>query len=141
MCTACAPVVTRQDDASRMWSTIRARGRGSVGCARGAERCEGEVGTGETGAGVSIGGDGEGSEWRKVVGGAPVEWGAEMADNRWALVDEVSSRVPSPLPSPVSVVFGGGFGLIMGVCSGRVWRGVGVAGVILLFSREKMKSV
>lgn len=90
---------------------------------------------------MSIGGDGEGSEWRKVVGGAPVEWGAEMADNRWALVDEVSSRVPSPLPSPVSVVFGGGFGLIMGVCSGRVWRGVGVAGVILLFSREKMKSV
>lgn len=91
LCTSCAPIVTRQDDASRMWSTMRAReylatGRGSVGCARGIEKCEGEA---RAGGAVAMGGE-KGSEWRKVVGGVPVEWGVEMADNRWALADEVS---------------------------------------------------
>lgn len=38
--------------------------------------------------------DEKGSESRKVVGGVPVEWGVEMADNRWALVDEVGISPP-----------------------------------------------
>lgn len=93
LCTSCAPDVTRQDDASRMRSTKRAleylaTGCGSVGCARGVERCEGSAARAEE---VELMGTGvrEGGKGRKVVGGVPVEWGVEMADNRWALVDEV----------------------------------------------------
>lgn len=94
LCTECAPVVTRKDDASRLWSTVRARdciatGRGFMRCARGVGECEGLAKTGEVVvAGVREGE--KGSEVRKLMSGAPVEWGVEMADNRWALVDEVS---------------------------------------------------
>lgn len=90
LCTHCAPIVTRQDDASRMWSTMSARGylatgHGSVGCARDISKCEGAGGAADMGPGEDERGSGSG----KVVGGVPVEWGVEMADNRWALVDEV----------------------------------------------------
>lgn len=102
LCTLCAPVVTRQDDASRMWSTMSVReylatGRGSVGCARGIEKCEGVARPGRAEEVVAMGvRQGEkGSEWRKVAGGVPVEWGDEMADNRWALADEVSISPPA----------------------------------------------
>lgn len=66
-----------------MWSTKYARdyivaGHGFIGCARGVKGCEGPIKEGRA--------DGGG----KGGGGAPVEWGVEMADNRWALVDEVS---------------------------------------------------
>lgn len=98
LCTLCAPVVTQIDDASRMWSTMSAReylatGRGSIGCARGIERCEGATRAREAVA-MGLGPGEKGSEWKKVAGGVPVDWGDEMADNRWALVDEVSISPP-----------------------------------------------
>lgn len=64
----------------------------------------------------------KGSEWRKVAGGVPVDWGDEMADNRWALVDEVSISRPVRQDSDLTPEWGR---------SGRAWRGAGAAGAML----------
>lgn len=50
----------------------------------------------------------KGSEWKKVAGGVPVVWGDEMADNRWALVDEVSISPPVRRDSDLTLEWGGG---------------------------------
>lgn len=73
---------------------------------------------------MGVGPGEKGSEWKKVAGGVPVVWGDEMADNRWALVDEVSISPPVRRDSDLTLEWGGGR-------SGRAFRGAGAAGAML----------